>query len=232
VRPPARYLGVAVPRRLPQSFFARECLEVAAGLLGKVLKHGDVALRITEVEAYRQGGDSANHGRMGRTARNAAMWGPPGHAYVYLCYGLHQMLNLVTDRDGVAAAVLIRACEPVAGHAEVQRRRGGLSGPVSLAGPGKVGAALALDTTFSGHALFRAGGLELLDGPDVAKVLAGPRVGIDYAHPTHVAAPWRLALADSPWVSQRKTLAPVHDLRRFLREHALDDDTTAAEACE
>jgi DNA-3-methyladenine glycosylase len=196
---------------------------VAASLLGKVLKHGPVALRITEVEAYRTGGDTANHSRMGRTARNTAMWGPPGHAYVYLCYGLHQMLNLVTDGDGEAAAVLIRACEPVAGHEHVRERRKGLTGPVSLTGPGKVGAALALDTSFSGHALFRAGGLELHDGPEVATVLAGPRVGIDYAHPDHVAAPWRLAVAESPWVSQRKTLTPVKNLTRFLREHAIEE---------
>jgi DNA-3-methyladenine glycosylase len=101
-------------RPLPQSFYARECLEVACDLIGKQLVHGPVRLRITEVEAYRHGGDTANHCRFGRTARNAPMWGPPGHAYVYLCYGIHQMLNLVTDEDGRGAAVLVRAAELVA----------------------------------------------------------------------------------------------------------------------
>ena len=69
-------------------------------------------LRITETEAYRWPSDSASHNRFGRTARNAAMWGPGGRAYVYLCYGIHQMLNIVTDREDEASAVLIRACEP------------------------------------------------------------------------------------------------------------------------
>jgi DNA-3-methyladenine glycosylase len=193
---------------LPKSFYARECLEVALDLLGKELRHGEVSLRITEVEAYRHPGDSANHARFGRTERNAPMWGPPGHAYVYLIYGMHQMLNLVTDRDGEAAAVLVRAAEILAGEPTVRARRGGKEGPVLLTGPGKVAAALGLDRSFSGLSLIR-GALTVRDAPPARDFLIGPRVGVDYAEPAHRDAPWRIALANTPWVSQRKTLTPL-----------------------
>ncbi len=191
---------------LPQSFFAREALVVAEALLGKQLVHGEVVLRITEVEAYRYPSDTASHCRMGRTQRNAPMWGPAGHAYVYLCYGMHSMLNVVTNAEGEGAAVLIRSCEPVAGFSLISARRGGKSGPVTLTGPGKVGAALGLDTGFSGHALFERTGLYVADGAAPSGVLVGPRVGIDYAEPAHRRAPWRLAVVDSAWVSERAGL--------------------------
>lgn len=191
---------------LPRDFYARDSLLVARDLLGRYLRHGEVLLRITEVEAYRFPEDTANHCRMGRTARNAPMWGPPGHAYVYLCYGLHQMLNLVTNGEGEGAAVLVRACEPVEGLEIVRARRGGKQGPVLLTGPGKVGAALGVDTSFSHHPLFEPGGLEVLVGRPAASALAGPRVGIDYAAPEHRRAPWRLAVPDTSWVSHRSAL--------------------------
>jgi DNA-3-methyladenine glycosylase len=212
-----------VPRILPQSFFARECLEVACALLGKLLQHGPVTLRITEVEAYRHPGDTANHCRFGPTARNAPMWGPPGHAYVYLCYGIHQLLNLVTDRDGEGAAVLIRACEPVEGLDVVMQRRGmDKPGPALLTGPGKVGAALGLDTRFSGASLFAGTGLTVRDAPTPTPLLVGPRVGVDYAEPLHRDAPWRLAIANTPWVTQRKLLRPLErDVPAFLEAQRL-----------
>src|SRR3954453_1323710 len=119
----SRVLEGTMPAFLPQSFYARDALDVAETLLGKLLQRGEVVLRITEVEAYRHPNDTANHCRMGRTPRNAPMWGPPGHAYVYLCYGIHRMLNLVTNDEGEGAAVLIRSCEPVAGLATVAERR-------------------------------------------------------------------------------------------------------------
>lgn len=200
-------MRVRAAARLPRSFYLRDALEVAEGLLGMVLVRGEVALRITEVEAYRPG-DSASHCRAGRTERNAPMWGPGGHAYVYLCYGVHQMLNIVTGPSGQGAAVLVRACEPVRGLPTIRARRGGLDGPGLLAGPGKVGAALAIDTSWSGHALFRAGGLELVRGVPPAFVLEGPRVGVDYARPEDRDAPWRLAAGDSASVSQRARLRP------------------------
>jgi DNA-3-methyladenine glycosylase len=180
---------------------------VARDLLGCHLLRDDVTLRITEVEAYRWLDDSANHCRAGRTRRNAPMWGPPGRAYVYLCYGMHHLLNLVTNSEGQGAAVLIRACEPVAGLETVRARRGGKDGPVLLTGPGKVGAALGLDTGWSHHPVTEAGGLEVREGTPPEAILAGPRVGIGYAEPAHISAPWRLACAQTPWVSARRTLA-------------------------
>jgi len=189
-------------RRLPRRFYERDTLVVARELLGKRLRHGEVVLGITEVEAYCGPDDSASHSRMGRTQRNAPMWGPGGRAYVYLCYGLHQMLNIVTEREGRGAAVLIRACEPVAGLETIRARRRGLSGPEALAGPGRVAAALGIDRSFNDHPLYRAGGVELLDGPPPQQVLVGPRVGIDYATPSDCRRPWRFALAGSRWVSR------------------------------
>jgi DNA-3-methyladenine glycosylase len=195
-----------MPRLLPQSFYARDALVVARDLLGQHIHCAGVVLRIAEVEAYRHPDDSANHCRKGRTPRNAPMWGPPGHAYVYLCYGLHNMLNLVTNREGEGAAVLIRACEPVRGLPRIVERRGIADGPSLLNGPGKVAAALGLDTSFSGHCLFRRGGLWVCEGEAPDRIVRGPRVGIAYASPEHQRAAWRLAIADSRWVSQRSTL--------------------------
>lgn len=195
---------------VPQSFYARDALEVAPELLGKLLKAGEVVLRISEVEAYRHPDDSASHCRMGRTKRNAPMWGPPGHAYVYLCYGMHNMLNLVTNAEGEGAAVLIRSCEPVAGHALLSaRRKMAPDDPRLLTGPGKVAAALALDTSHSGLPLYRRGELVLLDGDAPSSIVAGPRVGIAYAKPEHRDAPWRFAIGASTWVSHRKSLRPL-----------------------
>ena len=194
--------------RLPLSFYRRDALDVARALLGKRLRRDSITLEITEVEAYRAG-DSAAHSRHGRTERNAPMWGPPGRAYVYLCYGLHQMLNVVTDEDGAPGAVLIRACRPVDGLDLIRARRGGRTGPVLLTGPGKVGQALALDGSFNGHRLHTAGGMECLDGPPPPLVLAGRRIGIDYASAGDAAEPWRFAAGDCTWVTHRTGLSPV-----------------------
>jgi DNA-3-methyladenine glycosylase len=194
---------------LPLSFYARDVLDVARELVGKHLRANGVELRITEVEAYRWPGDTACHARSGRTERNAAIWGPPGRAYVYLVYGLHQMLNIVTGEDGDAQAVLVRACEPVRGLAKIRERRGGKEGPVLLAGPGKVAQALGIDTSWSHHELHREGGLTLRDGPPPSRVLVGPRVGIDYAEPAHRVLPWRFAAADTPWITHARTLQPA-----------------------
>lgn len=193
---------------LPQSFYERDALVVAEELLGQHIHHAGVVLRISEVEAYRHPDDSASHCRMGRTKRNAPMWGPGGHAYVYLCYGMHNMLNLVTGADGEGAAVLIRACEPVSGHELIlERRKSASVKPVLLTGPGKVAAALALETTHSGLTLFRPRGpLTVREGDAPSSVVRGPRVGIGYATPEHQAAPWRLAIGSSAWVSAPREL--------------------------
>ncbi len=191
---------------LPRDFYARDALQVARELLGATLRNGEVVLRVTEVEAYRWPDDTANHGRHGRTLRNDALWGPPGRAYVYICYGIHHLLNLVTGADGQAAAVLVRACEPLKGLALIQDRRGGLSGPALLAGPGRVAQALGLDRSWNHHPVFEPGGVEVRKGSVVDKVLSGPRVGVDYAEPEHRDAAWRFAVADTAWVSRRSTL--------------------------
>ena len=196
-----------MPRPLPKKFFARDVLQVAPALLGQHVRHGEVVLRITEVEAYRWPGDTACHARAGKTDRTAALFGPPGRAYVYLCYGLHQMLNLVTGEDGQAQAVLVRAAQPVAGLATIRRRRGGKEGPVLLTGPGKVGQALGIDTSFTGEAVHRAGGLVLESGAPPEAIAVGTRIGIDFAEPAHRALPWRFAIAGSPWVTHRRGLA-------------------------
>jgi Methylpurine-DNA glycosylase (MPG) len=123
--------------------------------------------------------------------------------------------------------VLIRSCEPVSGHALITQRRAGIEGPLSLTGPGKIGAALALGSANSGQPLFDASGpLTVLDAPVPARWLAGPRVGIGYASPEHQSVAWRFALADSSWVSQRKTLKLVG---AESREHGaqLADDCCA-----
>ena len=201
-------------RLLPQSFYARDALIVAEELLGQHIHHDEVVLRITEVEAYRHPNDSANHCRMGRTARNEPMWGPAGHAYVYLCYGMHNMLNFVTNDVDEGAAVLIRACEPVRGLSQIRARRGGQEGPIMLAGPGKVGGALGVCASMSGHCLFARGGLEVREGQAPSQILRGPRIGIGYATAAHQRAPWRLAVADSAWVSKRSDLLPATRARR------------------
>lgn len=190
---------------LPQSFYARDVVTVSRALVGKHLVGQGVVLAITEVEAYAGSGDSASHSRSGRTPRNAAAWGPGGHAYVYLCYGLHNMLNVSADREGVGSAVLVRACEIVEGLEIVRGRRGGKHGPVLLTGPGKVGQALALDTSWSHHPLHEAGGLELHDAPP-RPLLAGRRVGIDFASPRDRRRRWRFAAAHTAWVSHPKLL--------------------------
>ncbi|MGR6034641.1 MAG: DNA-3-methyladenine glycosylase [Candidatus Nitrosoglobus sp.] len=192
---------------LPRDFYARDSLEVAADLLGALLCRDQVVLRITEVEAYRWPDDTANHGRHGRTRRNEALWGPPGRAYVYLCYGIHHLFNVATGENGQAAAVLIRACEPVAGFELIQHRRGGGKlGPNLLTGPGKVGTALGLDLNWNHHPLYEPGELEIRAGTQVKSCLVGPRVGIHYACPEHRDALWRFAIADNPWVSCRSQL--------------------------
>ncbi|XP_024031191.1 DNA-3-methyladenine glycosylase isoform X2 [Morus notabilis] len=139
---------------LPSSFFQIDALDLAPRLLGKFLRRDDVVLQITEVEAYRPN-DSACHGRFGITARTAPVFGAGGHAYVYLCYGLHIMLNVVADKEGVGAAVLIRSCAPISGLESIQQRRGQKTDkPVLLTGPGKVGQALGLSTEWSNHPLY------------------------------------------------------------------------------
>lgn len=120
------------------------------------------------------------------------------------------MLNVVADKEGIGAAVLIRSCAPISGMDTIQERRGQKTEkPSLLNGPGKIGQALGISTEWSNHPLHSPGGLELLDGPEPEKILVGPRVGIDYALPEHVSALWRFAIAGTAWISAPKnTLRP------------------------
>ena len=182
----------------------------ARSLLGQLLVRGDVTLRITEVEAYGGPADSASHARHGRTARNAPMWGPPGRAYLYFCYGMHWMLNVVTGPEGEASAVLIRGVEVLAGLDTVLGlRRATQATPTLCAGPGKVAQALGLDRTFDGHDLLAPSGLVLRKGPPPERIVAGTRLGIGFATAEDQARPWRFADGDSRAVLQRKALAPT-----------------------
>jgi DNA-3-methyladenine glycosylase len=181
--------------------------EVARDLLGRHLRLGPVTLAITEVEAYGGPADSASHARSGLTPRNAPMWEEGGRAYIYLCYGIHSMLNVVTGPVGAAEAVLIRSCRPVAGAEVILARRNGVQGPTQLTGPGKVAQALGLDLSYTRHLLFEPGGLELLEGDPPEGILQGPRVGVDFATPADRARPWRFAAGNTPWVSHRRGLA-------------------------
>lgn len=190
---------------LSSSFYDRDTLTVARDLIGCEIQVDQVRIRITEVEAYCFPGDTANHARFGRTARNAPMWGPPGYAYIYLCYGMHRMLNLVTEAEGRPAAVLIRGAEPVEGLAEIQKRRGNLKGPSLLNGPGKVGAALGLSISQSGSRL--DGEIQVFAKQQNYRLVAGPRIGIDYASEVDREAPWRIAMAGSRWVGKRNLLS-------------------------
>ena len=191
------------------SFFARDVVDVARELIGMTLFRDGVGLRITETEAYKWPPDTACHAKAGITERTAPLFGPPGRAYVYLCYGIHNLLNLVTGEDGQAQAVLVRACAPLQGLDIVAERRGGKRGPSALDGPGKVGQALALDTGWSHHDVTRRGGLEVRRGEPPRGLLVGPRIGIDYALQEHRVLPWRFAEADCRWVSHRKRLRPL-----------------------
>lgn len=193
---------------IPRSFYLRPVDEVARDLLGMMLKRGSVSLRITEVEAYGGQEDSASHARHGRTVRNAPMWEEGGRVYVFLCYGMHHMLNIVTGKKGEGAAVLIRACEPLEGLPLIARRRSGLRGPALLTGPGKVAQALGVDLSFNHQALYETGGLELRVGEPPERILCGPRVGIDYANAEHKTASLRFAIAGTRWITQAQSLVP------------------------
>jgi len=187
---------------LPRRAVVGDAGRVAAALLGCFVERGPVVLRIVEVEAYLGPEDSASHARFGRTGRTAPMWGPPGRAYVYLCYGLHWMLNVVSAPRGEAGAVLVRAAEPVAGAEVIAARRGHRPPGEWLCGPGRVGQALALDGTVSGTDLHGRGPLRLRVGTRPQRVVRGPRVGIEYAGSRDRRRPLRWMDAESPHVSR------------------------------
>jgi len=186
---------------IAQSFYIRPVEVVAPDLLGKLLCGNGVVLRITETEAYGGPEDSASHCRFGRTPRNAPMWGVGGHCYIYLCYGIHQMLNVVTGDIDNGAAVLIRACEVISGYQRAAERRGikrVTPGLPLCDGPGKVTQALAIDRNYNNHPLFESGGLELHDGTQPTSIERTKRIGIDYATESDKSALLRFRVSESP----------------------------------
>ena len=193
-------------RVLGPAFFARPVLTVARDLLGRHLVRdldGErLVLRIVETEAYAGPTDAASHARGGPTPRNRAMFGPPGVSYVYLIYGLHHCLNLVCGPTGEAAAVLLRAGEPLAGHARMAALRRGRPRRDWARGPGRLCAALALDRRHDGLPLPHVElWLEAGRPLPAAAALRRPRVGVDYAGAA-ARWPWRFLEKDCPWVSR------------------------------
>ena len=193
--------------RLSREFYARDTLVVARQLLGqrlvRLLEGERLSGRIVEVEAYVGETDRACHAACGRTARNAVMYGPPGHAYVYFIYGMHHCLNVVTADEGFPAAVLIRALEPVEGLATMRRLRQGRPDRELTSGPAKLCQALAIDRTFNGLDLCADGPLFIEAGPPVddADVETGPRVGVR-GDEAALTAPWRFFVRGNPFVSR------------------------------
>jgi DNA-3-methyladenine glycosylase len=186
----------ATTRALPAELFARSVHEVAPELIGVTLLVDGVGGRIVEAEAYDHE-DPASHGYRGRTPRNAAMFGPPGHAYVYRSYGIHWCLNLVCEEEGTANAVLLRALEPTHGL-DVMRERRGLEDPRLLcSGPGRLCQALGVTREHDGLPLDRPP-FELLERDRDVEVVAGPRIGITRA----AELPWRYVEAGSRFVSR------------------------------
>jgi DNA-3-methyladenine glycosylase len=181
---------------LKRDFFRRNVHEVAPDLIGVTLLVNGVGGRIVEVEAYDQG-DPASHAHRGRTPRNAAMFGPPGHAYVYRSYGIHWCLNLVCGEEGVPEAVLIRALEPTSGL-DLQRTRRGVEDVRALcSGPGKLCQALGITREHDGLAL-DVPPFELVEREEVPEIARGPRIGITRA--TELS--WRYMIAGSPYLSR------------------------------
>ncbi|WP_310125356.1 DNA-3-methyladenine glycosylase [Pseudomonas oryzihabitans] len=177
--------------------FSHPVEEVARQLIGATLLVAGVGGVIVETEAY-DGEDPASHSFSGPTPRNKAMFGPPGHAYVYRSYGIHWCFNLVCRESGHGAGVLIRALEPRWGLELMRERRGGLADRLLCAGPGRVCQALGIDGSHDGLPL--AGPPFQLE-PEVepVNVVQGPRIGITRAR----EVPWRFGLAGSRYLSRR-----------------------------
>ena len=189
--------------RLGRRFFGRPTLRVARDLLGQRLVHvvggARLAGRIVETEAYIDRTDLACHARFGRTPRSQVMYGPPGHAYVYFTYGMHWMLNIVTEAEDFPAAVLIRAIVPDEGLPGMQARRGSQIAARRLAdGPGKLAQAMGIDKGLNGHDLCAPAAVLFVerDRPvPAARVQVGPRIGLNHTPEPWKSMPWRF------WVS-------------------------------
>lgn len=194
------------PDVLPRSFYARDTLEVAKELLGKVLVRetpsGRLAVRIAETEAYCGPHDKACHASKGMTDRNQVMFGEPGRAYVYFIYGMYYCLNLVTERDGYPAAVLIRAGEPVEGVDAMWnlRKKAKKLGDLT-SGPGRLCMALDIDRALNGADVCKRGPLYVVNGTsEKLDIVSCKRIGVDYAG-EYKDKPWRFYIKNNPFVS-------------------------------
>lgn len=195
--------------KLPESFYERKnVVKIARELLGKSLftKVDNIITggMIVETEAYswKEKGCHAFGGKM--TGRNEIMFGRGGHSYVYLCYGMHNLFNVVTNMEGTADAVLVRALEPAVGIEEMKLRRGALKNPYHLtSGPGKLTKALGINRTFNGKYLLN-NDVWIEDLGVIVKnkdIIASKRIGIDYAG-EDAALPWRFRIKNNKWISK------------------------------
>ena len=193
-------------------FFERPTLDVARLLVGALLVHeidtGRLSGRIVEVEAYVTAEDAASHAFRGETPRNRVMFGPPGHAYVYISYGLHRMLNVATEPAGIGAAVLIRALEPAEGRAIMAANRGlppaaGVSRPNLTNGPGRLCQALAIGCVLNGADLRRPPLYIVPRHGDPPPIVQTTRIGITRS----VTLPYRFYALGSSDVSVRDRAA-------------------------
>ncbi len=188
---------------LPQSFYSRDTLIVARELLGKVFhRHTTNAVftaRIVETEAYIAKNDPACHAFNGKTRRNEVMFGPPGFAYVYFTYGMHYCLNFVTEPEGAAAAVLIRALEPLSGIEimKINRKTNIITNLCS--GPAKLTQALSITKSDNGLPLFKGNFIVEDDGFLDFEITTTSRIGIKQG----TEFPWRFYIKDSPYISPK-----------------------------
>jgi DNA-3-methyladenine glycosylase len=185
--------------RLGRDFYARSVHEVARDLVGCLVRHGETAGRIAETESYHME-EPACHAYAGVTTRTRTLFGAPGQAYVYFSYGIHSLLNAVAEGEGVGAAVLIRALEPVDGIETMRRRRGMARDEELCNGPGKLTQALGIGLSLNGSSL-EDGPIEILrrePGAREPRIVIGERIGISKA----ADLPWRFCDADSRHVSR------------------------------
>ena len=188
---------------LPASFYERNTVEVARELLGMRLVRCQNGVRlsglIVEAEAYRGEEDQACHARSGRTPRTSVMYGPPGRAYVYFTYGMHWMLNCVTEAEGFPAAVLVRAVRVDEGQEVVAQRRIKVNPPHWTDGPAKLCQAFGIDRQLNGVPLTeQASGLWIEPGPGFAdeQVRIGPRIGLGSTPEPWLSIPWRFSIIE------------------------------------
>jgi DNA-3-methyladenine glycosylase len=179
-----------------RSFFSRSVHEVAPELIGATLLVDGVGGVVVEVEAY-DAEDPASHGYGGRTLRNEAMFGSPGHAYVYRSYGIHWCLNLVCEPEGRASAVLVRALEPTEGLEAMRARRGVDAPRLLCSGPGRLCQALGVTRAYDGLPLDEPP-FRIVPRAAEPQILAVPRIGITRA----AALPWRYVAAGSRFLSR------------------------------